>query len=191
MKFLASRQSLPWWLLIISIAFNLGFGTTYGVKTYGQSSPTTADIATSGGGGGTMSMVTLHENLDLTPEQEVQVQQINEDLINEISAFRAEMRETRIVLSQLLGATEVDQDAIADQLAAVSAIQRDAQGLVIDHLLQEKQLLRPDQLEAFNEVIQSRVCRGYGPGSGPGSGRGQGDGSGRGRGTGRGQGRGR
>ena len=183
MRLFTTRNSLPWWLLIISLAFNLGFGTTYGVKTYGRS----GGVFSGGGrlGGGTMSMVYLHENLDLTPEQEAQMQQITEDLLAGIDAFRQEMRDTRIVLAQLLGETELDQGAVADQLNAINAIQRDAQRLVVDHLLQEKRLLRPDQLDAFNEVIQSQVCRGYGRGQGLG------DGSGRGRGTGRGQGRGR
>ena len=35
MRLLPTRRSLPWWLLVISIAFNLGFGATYGARTYG------------------------------------------------------------------------------------------------------------------------------------------------------------
>lgn len=191
MRFFSTRQSLPWWLLIISIAFNLGFGATYGVKSYGPAAGASSDRGR--GGGGTMSMVALPENLNLTPEQKTQMQQISDDLLLEISAFREEMRETRIVLSQFLAASELDEEAVAVQLEAINAIQRDAQRLVIDHLLQEKQLLRPDQLDAFNEVIQSRVCSGYGPGGGRGQGmgRGQRGGEGRGRGAGRGQGQGR
>ena len=194
MRFFSTRQSLPWWLLIISIAFNLGFGATYGVKSYGPATGASSDGGR--GGGGTMSMVALPENLNLTPEQKTQMQQISDDLLLEISAFREEMRETRILLSQLLGMAELDEEAVTVQLDAINAIQRDAQRLVIDHLLQEKQLLQPDQLDAFNEVIQSRVCSGYGPGRGRGQGLGQGmgrgqrGGEGRGRGAGRGQGQG-
>jgi hypothetical protein len=169
MRLIPNRRSLPWWLLIISIAFNLGFGATYGAKTYGPGAGPPRRGA--GLGGGTMSMVYLDENLDLTSAQEAQFRLINEALITEIDALRQELREARIALSQLLG-----------------------QELVVDHLLQEKRLLRPDQVEAFNEVIKSRVCPGYGMGGG-GKGRGMGQGRGQGmgprNGNGRGQGRGR
>ncbi len=184
MHFFTTRQSLPWWLLIISIAFNLGFSATYGIRTYGP-----AAGASSGGGrlgGGAMSLVYLHENLNLTAEQEAQFEQINEILLLEIGALRQEMRETQMVLSQLLGEIELDQGIITAQLDAINLIQRGGQQLVVDHLLQEKQLLRPDQLDAFNEVIKNRVCPGYGKGRGQGMGRGQGGGNGRGRGQGNG-----
>jgi hypothetical protein len=84
-----------------------------------------------------------------------------------------------------LGEPQLDPNAVTGQLDAISATQREAQELVVDHLLQEKRLLRLDQLDAFNEVIKTRVCPGYGMGGG-----GQGRGMGRGQGQGRGQGMG-
>jgi len=192
MRLIPSRQSLPWWLLIISIAFNLGFGATYGAKTYGPGAG--PPRRGTGLGGGTMSMVYLDENLDLTSAQEAQFRLINEVLITEIDALRQELREARIALSQLLGEARFDPQALTGQLDAISATQREAQELVVGHLLQEKQLLRPDQIEAFNEVIKTRVCPGYGMGGGGqgrGMGRGQGMGPRNGNGQGRGQGRGR
>jgi len=182
MHLFTTRQSLPWWLLIISITFNLGFGATYGVKTYGPASNTSSGSGRLGGG--TMSMVYLDENLNLTAEQKIQIEQINENLLREIDSLRQEMRETQMVLSRLLGVTELDQSAVVHQLDAINLIQRHGQQLVVDHLLQEKQLLRPEQLDAFNEVIKNRVCPGYGKGRGQGMGRGQGNGQGRGRGQG-------
>ncbi len=183
MRFLATRQSLPWWLLIISVAFNVGFGTTYGVKTFGQDTP----APHAGGGNGSMSMVYLHEQLDLTPEQGAQMELINESLMTEITAARSSMRDARNALAQLLGAAEVDREAVDEKLATIGTIQYEAQRLVIEHLLQEKELLHPDQLEAFNEIIRSRICQGNGPGSGRGKGLGGGNGRGRGAGRGLGQ----
>jgi Spy/CpxP family protein refolding chaperone len=140
-----------------------------------------------------MSMVYLDENLDLSAQQQAQFRSINEALITEIDALREELREARIALAQLLGEARLDPQALTGQLDAISATQREAQELVVDHLLQEKRLLRPDQVEAFNEVIKSRVCPGYGMGRG-GQGRGMGQGRGQGLGprggNGRGQGRG-
>ncbi|MHC5006182.1 MAG: Spy/CpxP family protein refolding chaperone [Planctomycetota bacterium] len=191
MRLIPTRRSLPWWLLIISIAFNLGFGATYGAKTYGPGAGPPRGGA--GLGGGAMSMVYLDENLDLSAQQQAQFRSINEALITEIDALREELREARIALAQLLGEARLDPQALTGQLDAISATQREAQELVVDHLLQEKRLLRPDQVEAFNEVIKSRVCPGYGMGRG-GQGRGMGQGRGQGLGprggNGRGQGRG-
>ncbi|MHC4128671.1 MAG: Spy/CpxP family protein refolding chaperone [Planctomycetota bacterium] len=181
MRLLPNRQTLPWWLLIISIAFNLGFGATYGAKTYG---PAGTGGGRAGLGGGTMSLTGLHENLNLTPQQQAELQRINEALLLEIDTLRGELGDARVALSQLLGEAQLDPEAVRVQLDAISATQRDAQQLVVDHLLQEKQVLNAEQLEAFNEVIRTRVCPGYGRG-----GNGQGRGMGRGQGMGRGRGR--
>jgi Spy/CpxP family protein refolding chaperone len=181
MRLLPNRQTLPWWLLIISIAFNLGFGATYGAKTY---APAGAGPGRAGLGGGTMALTRLHENLNLTPQQRVELQRINEALLREINVIRDELGDARIALSQLLGEPELDREAVKVQLDAISATQRNAQRLVVDHLLQEKQVLDAEQLEAFNEVIRTRVCPGYGRGGG-GGGRGMGRGQGMGRGRGR------
>lgn len=178
MRFLCTRQSLPWWLLIISIAFNLGFGATYGVKSYGE--PTGARDDAARPGGGVMSMASLDQDLELSPEQVEQARQINDELLQAIGELRDEMRETRIVLADVLAAGDLDDEALDRQLEAIGEIQRSAQRLVIDHLLQEKQLLRPDQVDEFNEVVRNRVCAGYGRGHGEGRGMGRGGRGGRG-----------
>jgi len=187
MKFLTNKKYLPWWLLIISLAFNLGFGSTYSIINYTtakQNPSNTKNI-----GPGTMSMVFAHEGLNLSQEQETQMQQINENLLTNINERRTQMRNARKTLAELLSKSELDNEAITQQLDVINTIQRDAQQLVIDHLLQEKEILRPDQIDAFNKIIQNRVCPGDGSG-GFGPGRGNGDGSGKGRrdGSGRGQG---
>ena len=165
MRLLPNRRTLPWWLLIISIAFNIGFGATYGARTY---RPTTGD-----------------PGLDLSPEQEAQIETINEQLLVEIAGFRREIRDARLQLAELLGEREIDAQAVTGQLDAIAATQRDAQELVVNHLIREKRVLRPEQLDAFNEVIRGRVCPGNGMGRGGGMGRGMGRGQGKGRGRGR------
>jgi Spy/CpxP family protein refolding chaperone len=179
MRLLPNRRTLPWWLLIISIAFNLGFGATYGARTYGPA------VGGRGPGGGSMSMVYAHEGLDLSPPQQAQIDTINEDLLAEIEGLRREIREARLTLAELLSERDIDAQAVNGELDAISATQRDAQELVIDHLIREKQVLHPDQLDAFNQIIRSRVCPGQGMGRGGGMGPGPGRGAGQGRGRGR------
>ena len=102
-----------------------------------------------------MSMVYLDENLNLTPDQQAQFQRINEELLTEIDALRQELLEARTALAQLLGEAQLDPEALSGQLDAISATQREAQEFVIDHLLQEKRLLRPEA--AAREWAEARV----------------------------------
>jgi len=180
MKFFVNRNLLPWWLLIISLAFNVGFGATFGFRNYQAAIKTPTDSRNIGRG--TMSMVFAHDELDLSPEQEKQIQQINENLLVRINEQRARMASARNTLAELLSQTNLDQESVARQLDLIGEIQRSAQQLVIDHLLQEKQVLRQDQIEVFNRIIRNRVCPGDGSGGfGPGRGRRDGSGGGKGR----------
>ncbi len=190
MKILSQRTFLPWWLLIISLAFNLGFGSTLSVQSLKSGTSTNP----AGLGRGTMSMVFVHEDLELSPAQESGIQRINENLLSKIAPQRTRMNKARAMLAGLLSESISDLAAVAAQLDQINEIQREVQQQVIDHLLQEKALLRADQIEVFDEIIRQRVCPGdgtggFGPGRGAGDGSGQGrrDGSGRGLGQGRGR----
>ncbi len=187
MNQLSKRQFLPWWLLLISLAFNIGFGSTYSIRSYRAAGTTpTPDPANStpaqGLGGGTMSMVFAHESLRLSPAQQSQIQTINENLLSEINHKRMQLRTARRTLAEILSQSELSTEDVATQLDHLNTLQRAAQQLVIEHLLMEKAVLLPEQLEPFNDLIRQRVCPGDGTGGfGPGSGRGAGDGSGIGR----------
>jgi Spy/CpxP family protein refolding chaperone len=178
MRLLPNRRTLPWWLLAISIAFNLGFGATYGARTY-RPAPGGRGL-----GGGGVAMVYAHEGLDLSTDQQAQIETIHEDLLAEIVGLRREIRDARLRLADLLDEREIDPQAVDGQLDAISATQRDAQEIVVNHLIREKQVLRPEQYDAFGKVIRDRVCPGNGMGRGGGMGRGMGRGPGKGRGRG-------
>ena len=189
MRLIINKEMLPWWLLIISLAFNVGFGSTYTIRSYTPGVSATGNPK--GIGRGTMSMVLAHEGLNLSSVQEAQIQQINENLLTKINSYRWEIGDARVTLAELLSQPELDQEAVATQLDVISAIQRDAQQLVIDHLLQEREILHPDQIDAFNKIIKNCVCPGDGTGGfGPGWRKGDGPGKGRRDGSGGGQGRG-
>ena len=154
MRWLPSRYSLPWWLLLISLAFNLGFGATYGTRTYGPVGGWRR------GPEGARMRERWREPLDLTDEQKARFDEINGALMEQIGRHRQQMRDARMELADLLIETEPDPGAIAVLLDEISAIQRDAQQLVVERLLQQKRLLEPGQLEAFNEVIRREVFSG-------------------------------
>ena len=160
---LLSRTHGFWLLLIISLAFNAGFGATFGVRTYRQ-------CCGDGGQDPTPALLTLRERLNLTVEQETQMQAAKDKLLLQVEEVRRELTTERETLAELLAAADPDRAAIVLQLNRIAGFQQELQQQVVEHLLEEKELLGPDQREAFNEIIRRRVCPygGRGPESVPG-----------------------
>ena len=121
----------------------------------------------------------LHRELGTSEEQwqeiEPRLKQFQErcqELCRHLNQLRGEMID-------LVAAAEPDRAAIEAKQEEILAGQRKMQGLVIEHLLAEKQLLSPEQREQLFEMIRRRSqCAGHGPMMG--AGRGQGGGMGRG-----------
>jgi Spy/CpxP family protein refolding chaperone len=161
MRWWPTRHSLPWWLLIVSLAFNLGFSTTYGVRTYGP-------IV----GPGPHREQRPHrsrwqEPLNLTAAQWQEMRRINESMFSEVDQYRSEVEEARQALADLVAADEPDRDAIAAQLDLISSMQRQLKLLVVESLLEQKKVLRPDQVAIFNQTIREKL---FPPRGGPGRG---------------------
>jgi Spy/CpxP family protein refolding chaperone len=169
-------------LLIASLAFNVGFGTTFAVRAARRSGEAVVGVRTPGPA----------DTLPLTPATESQKR-----LLAQIEEFRGTMAEEQASLADLLVAPDPDRVAIAKRLEAMAVLQRKTQACVIDYLLEEKRRIPPDGQKAFNEDIRKRVCpncrhkAGGGRGGQAGCGRHEGGrGQGRGRGQGKGAGRG-
>jgi len=165
MRWLPSRHTLPWWLLLVSLAFNLGFGATYGAKTYGPTYGWPPGPPEPG------PMAPIRNELQLTDEQQAVFRELESGLRQEIDARRRRMHEARLELAELLLAAETDGETIAAKLNEISEIQREVQAIVVARLMEQKQLLRPDQLEAFNRVVRHSIFSG-GRIGGRGAGRG-------------------
>jgi len=171
MRCLLSRQNWLWSVLIVSLAFNAGFGTTFGVRSYrhhcrgsrhGEDAP----------------LASFHDALHLTPDQEGSVRAAKEKLFQQLDELDRAMTTERETLGRLLSASVTDEAAIDSQLDKIASLQRQVQRRVVDHLLEEKQMLSPGQLEAFNKIIRRRVCPcgGRGPESAAGHYQGKGAG---------------
>jgi len=151
MQWLSSRKPWLWSVLVVSLAFNAGFGITFGVRSYQHHcrGPRHGQDA---------SLASLHDALNLTPEQEGPMRRAKEKLFEQLDQIERAMTAERETLGRLLTATEPDKDAIGSQLDKIASLQRQVQQRVVDHLLEEKELLAPGQLKAFNEIIRCRVC---------------------------------
>ena len=153
-----------WLLLIVSLAFNAGFGTTFGVRTYRRHC---------GGGAGEPGTAYrgLAESLNLTPEQAAQMKAAKEELLRQVDAVRQELTVERDALAELLAAAEPDRAEIAARLERIGALRQRVQRTVVDHILHEKGLLNPEQASAYSETIRWCICPhgGRGPESTPGA----------------------
>ena len=149
-------------VLISSLAFNAGVGVTAGVRSY-QERCEPGDRPHRG------RRPDLLKGLDLRPEQVERFREAREAMSTEVGEMRRTLREEHAVLTELLLADEPDRQAVADQITAISALKESEQRRMIDHLLDMKAGLDPDQVEAFDEVLARRMARWHRPRGGRGS----------------------
>jgi Spy/CpxP family protein refolding chaperone len=111
----------------------------------------------------------LHRELDVTEEQWAQI----EPRLTEFQAGVAELRQRvqaiRPEVIDLIAAEEPDLEAIRTKQDEILATKREIQGLVVGHLIAEKQVLTPDQqTQLFKMLREQSGCRVGPPMSGQG-----------------------
>ena len=162
-----SRRSLST-LLIASLAFNVGVGVTFGVQAYHKyAAPDRPDGPWPGRGRG-YGPRGMHglEKLNLTPEQQAHMEAARDGFFEQIRELRRAVREQHDVLTSLMSAAEPDRQAIELELSEIARLRGQMDRHVVEHFLDVKQILEPEQHEAFNEMIHrafSRGGRGHGP----------------------------
>lgn len=150
MRPLISPRNGLWLLVIVSLAFNVGFGTTFGVRTYRHH-------GRGGEHGNSSARRSLHEALNLSTEQTAQMDAAREKLLGQVDELRQQLGVESEALAELVTADEPDSAAMAAQLDSVASLRRQIQQRVLEHFLEVKELLRPDQREAFDEVIRRHI----------------------------------
>jgi Spy/CpxP family protein refolding chaperone len=151
MRSLFWRGNLLWLLLVVSLAFNVGFGTTFGVRTY-QRGCVGMPLGDAG------CLQGLDDKLNLTAEQRAHLTASRAALLERVAQTRHELVAERDVLAGLLAQPVPDRERIDTQLDRIAALQRLAQECVIEHLLAEKDLLLPEQRRLFDEFVLRCVC---------------------------------
>jgi len=96
----------------------------------------------------------------LTNEQKRQVEDIRRDFLPKVEGIRQALRGNRIQLNELLFAEVPDLKIIAEKSNEISALQAKLEREVIDHILQEKELLSPEQKREFYQVIRNEFDKG-------------------------------
>jgi len=91
--------------------------------------------------------------IDLTEDQRRKVERIRESFLPQVAGIRQELRERRMELADLLFATPPDRDHVKAAVEAIAGLQLRLEQEVIDHIIEENELLTPDQQRQFHQVI--------------------------------------
>jgi len=106
----------------------------------------------------------LHEKLNLTDEQWEQIEPRLREFRQSAQSVCDTVSQLRLEMVELIAAPTPDLDAIAAKQQEIQAGQRKMQGLVIGHLLAEKEILTPEQEERlFTMIREQSGCDRRGP----------------------------
>ena len=98
--------------------------------------------------------------ITLTEDQKRQVEDIRRDFLPKVAGIRQSLRDNRLRLNELLFAETPDKKLIAEKSNEISSLQAKLEQEVIDHILQEKELLSPEQKKEFYQVIRNEFEKG-------------------------------
>ncbi len=139
-------------VLIASLAFNAGVGVTAGVRSYQER----CDRGDRPHRGRHSDMLA---GLNLPPEQLDRLRAARRAMFGEVREMHRTLREAHAALTELLLAEQPDRQAVADQITVISALKEGEQRRMIEHLLDIKADLDPEQVEAFDEILARRMAR--------------------------------
>lgn len=98
--------------------------------------------------------------IKLNERQKQQVEEIRRDFLPRVAGIRQALRQKRLELNDLLFTEPPDMQAIEGKSGDVSRLQAQLEREVIEHIIQEKELLDPEQRYQFYEVIRREFERG-------------------------------
>ena len=90
---------------------------------------------------------------DLTGNQRAQLQEIRRVFLPKVEGIRQDMRLKRAELAELLFAEPTDRTRIYEVAETIIGRQSELEHEVIEHILEEKELLTPSQKQRFYEII--------------------------------------
>ena len=102
----------------------------------------------------------LAKELGLSESQTKEIEALRKSLEPKMEEIREELREKKAQLVYLLKESKPDLEKINIQLSEIESLQTKLQKLVIRHLLQEKNILTPEQQDKFFSIISKRLFHG-------------------------------
>jgi Spy/CpxP family protein refolding chaperone len=97
---------------------------------------------------------------DLTGEQKASVQKIRDTFLPKVNQIRENLRRERAELARLLFADPPDRERIYAVARQIIEHQSELENEVIEHILEERELLSPSQQRKFYEIIVEQFSAG-------------------------------
>jgi len=98
----------------------------------------------------------LHQQLNVSDEQWEQIEPRLKEFRESAQSACQHVNKLRLEMLELIAVPTPDREAIAAKQKEIQAGQRKMQGLVIGHLLAEKEILTPEQEERLFALIRER-----------------------------------
>jgi Spy/CpxP family protein refolding chaperone len=135
--------------LIISLAFNLAFLGTLIYRT--------VDKKQHSRGRSGRERVSMQKWLELTPEQETMIQEIRNRFSPRYKITRGKMRKAREKNMAHFMNEKPDTLAIFNHVDEVGRLQAEMEKLVIRQMMQESEVLTPEQRDKFKKRVKERM----------------------------------
>ena len=139
-------------LLIISIGINIGL---IGTILYKRSIVREGEVT-----GYPDLSKWISRNVEITPEQEEKLGEIFLEKEQVLDDLRSELAEKRMELSLLLRGEEPDLPAIDEKVMEISTLQEEMQQEIIKQILKIREVLGPEQCNAFDDHMGRGLCPG-------------------------------
>jgi len=149
-------------LIVASVALNLAFVGVW--LAHAISAGVGGELAPSPPATPGRIWCPLHEKLNLTDEQWEQIEPRLREFRQSAQSVCDTVSQLRLEMVELIAAPTPDLEAIAAKQEEIQAGQQKMQGLVIGHLLAEKEILTPEQEERlFTMIREQSGCDRRGP----------------------------
>jgi Spy/CpxP family protein refolding chaperone len=100
---------------------------------------------------------------DLTPEQRQRVQDIRESFLPKVERIRGDLCQKRTTLARALFSESADRSRVHQVAEDILKCQSELEHAVIEHILEEKEILNEKQrLDFFNIILQQFAHGGLG-----------------------------
>lgn len=99
----------------------------------------------------------LAKELRLSPSQIREIESLRKSLEPKLEEIREKLREKRAQLVNMLKEPEHDSAKINLLIKEIESLQTKLQKIAINHLLQEKKILTPEQQEKFFSIVSKRL----------------------------------
>ena len=140
------RQYIKILAVIFSVALNVAFLVGYGVRKLGDRPKF------------------VFEELDLSKDQQARVEAGSDRFLRALDEIGDKMIGAHLEMIDLVAADPTDRQAIEAKCQEIRAVRHSMQSLVVEHLLEDKQVLTADQRTKFFALLKSRIRAQVAPG---------------------------